>query len=241
MLDYLLLPRCSPTCGGSSMSYSCSGMGEIWIQIWSLKSKFSFIFLSTIWRLDALKIIEKIILENILEQKKKRPGLELNPGLAALICLWTTGPSLYPFIYLLPIKFPFKLIHKLSFYELKISEGLRFEVGNKLVYNFKMQFFSAPAIPVSIQSFKTILYTVPCWNFFSLSLSGEGLGPARRASISCQHFKYKKQKRLTYKYDVWEETVRALCKNISSMPSHPLHPSLPKTKESTVPVRVLSS
>ena len=64
--------------------------------------------------------------------------------------------------YLLPIKFPFKLIHKLSFYELKISEGLRFEVGNKLVYNFKMQFFSAPAIPVSIQSFKTILYTVPC-------------------------------------------------------------------------------
>ena len=222
MLDYLLLPRCSPTCGGSSMSYSCSGMGEIWIQIWSLKSKFSFIFLSTIWRLDALKIIEKIILENILEQKKKRPGLELNAGLAALICLWTTGPSLYPFIYLLPIKFPFKLIHKLSFYELKISEGLRFEVGNKLMYNFKMQFFSAPAIPVSIQSIKTILYTVPCWNFFSLSLSGEGLGPARRASISCQHFKYKKQKRLTYKYDVWEETVRALCKNISSMPSHPL-------------------
>lgn len=197
-------------------------MGEIWIQIWSLKSKFSFIFLSTIWRLDALKIIEKIILENILEQKKKRPGPELNAGLAALICLWTTGPSLYPFIYLLPIKFPFKLIHKLSFYELKISEGLRFEVGNKLVYNFKMQFFSAPAIPVSIQSFKTILYTVPCWNFFSLSLSGEGLAPARRASISCQHFKYKKQKRLTYKYDVWEETVRALCKNISSMPSHPL-------------------
>ena len=123
----------------------------------------------------------------------------------------------------------------------KFSEGLRFEVGNKLMYNFKMQFFSAAAIPVSLQSFKTILYTVPCWNFFSLSLSGEGLGPARRTSISCQHFKYKKQKRLTYKYDVWEETVRALCKNMSCMPSHPLHPSLPKTKESSVPVRVLSS
>ena len=35
--------------------------------------------------------MEKIILENVYEQKKKKLELKFNPGLA-LIGLWTTGP-----------------------------------------------------------------------------------------------------------------------------------------------------
>ena len=46
----------------------------------NLKSKFSVIFLSTIWLLDALERIEKIIPENAFE--KKKPGLKFNRGLA---------------------------------------------------------------------------------------------------------------------------------------------------------------
>ena len=38
-----------------------------------------------------LKITEKIIQENVFEQKKKKPGLNLTPG-QALIGLRTTGP-----------------------------------------------------------------------------------------------------------------------------------------------------
>ena len=48
--------------------------------------------MSTSWQLDALKTIEKNIQGNAFEQKKKKPGLKFNPGLA-LICLQTTGPS----------------------------------------------------------------------------------------------------------------------------------------------------
>ena len=47
----------------------------------------------TIWWLDALKRIEKIIQENAFEQKKEKPGSKFNPGLA-LIGLQTTGPWL---------------------------------------------------------------------------------------------------------------------------------------------------
>ena len=43
--------------------------------------------------MDALKRIEKIIRENAFEQKKKKPRLKFNPGLA-LIGLRTTGPRL---------------------------------------------------------------------------------------------------------------------------------------------------
>ena len=46
---------------------------------------------SIIWWLDGLKRIEKIILENSFEQKKKKPGLKFKPGLA-LTGLRTTGP-----------------------------------------------------------------------------------------------------------------------------------------------------
>ena len=46
--------------------------------------------LSTVWWLDDLKRIEKIMLENSFEQKKKKPGLKFNPGLA-LIGLRKTG------------------------------------------------------------------------------------------------------------------------------------------------------
>ena len=38
-----------------------------------------------------LKRIEKIVRENAFDEKKKRPGLKFNPGLA-LIGLRTTGP-----------------------------------------------------------------------------------------------------------------------------------------------------
>ena len=48
-------------------------------------------FLPTIWRLDALKRREEITLEHTFVQKKKTPGLKLNPGLA-LIGLPTTEP-----------------------------------------------------------------------------------------------------------------------------------------------------
>ena len=49
------------------------------------------LFLPTIWWLDALKRREEITLENTFEQKKKKPVLKFNPGLA-LIGLRTTGP-----------------------------------------------------------------------------------------------------------------------------------------------------
>ena len=50
-------------------------------------------FLPTVWWLDALKRREKIIQENAFGQlqKKKKPELKFNPGLA-LIGLRTTGP-----------------------------------------------------------------------------------------------------------------------------------------------------
>ena len=48
--------------------------------------------LLTIWWMDAVKRIEKIIRENAFEQKKKKPRLKFNPGLA-LIGLRTTGPG----------------------------------------------------------------------------------------------------------------------------------------------------
>ena len=42
-------------------------------------------------------------------------------------------------------------------------------------------------------------------------------------------------------YDVLEEADRSLFKKISSMPGHPLYPSVPKMKESSVHLCVLSS
>ena len=41
-------------------------------------------FLPTNWRLDALKRREEITRENTFEQKKKKPGLKFNPGLALI-------------------------------------------------------------------------------------------------------------------------------------------------------------
>ena len=46
--------------------------------------------------MDALKRIQKIIRENALEQKKKKPRLKYNPGLA-LIGLRTTWSRVQPF------------------------------------------------------------------------------------------------------------------------------------------------
>ena len=53
-----------------------------------------------------------------------------------------------------------------------------------------------------------------------------------------------KRKYISYQiniYDVLEEADRALFKKISSMPGHPLYPSLLKTKESSVRLSVSSS
>ena len=53
-----------------------------------------------------------------------------------------------------------------------------------------------------------------------------------------------KRKYISYQiniYDVLEEADHALFKKISSMPGHSLYPSLPKTKESSVRLRVPSS
>ena len=47
--------------------------------------------------IDALKRIEKIILKNAFEQKKWKPRLKFNPGLA-LIDLRTTGPWSKPWL-----------------------------------------------------------------------------------------------------------------------------------------------
>ena len=41
-----------------------------------------------------LKRMEKIVQENAFDEKKKRPGLKFNPGLA-LIGLRTTGPWIH--------------------------------------------------------------------------------------------------------------------------------------------------
>ena len=88
----------------STISYSsgpsCSKQGKVnpgLVQYFhfryeSLRSKFSFILFPTIWLLGALKGREKIIRENAFEQKKKKPGLKFNFGLA-LIGLQTTGHS----------------------------------------------------------------------------------------------------------------------------------------------------
>ena len=59
----------------------------------AFKKASSVLFLLlTIWWMDAVKRIEKIIRENAFEQKKKKPRLKFNPGLA-LIGLRTTGPG----------------------------------------------------------------------------------------------------------------------------------------------------
>ena len=53
-----------------------------------------------------------------------------------------------------------------------------------------------------------------------------------------------KRKYISYQtdiYNVLEEVDRSLFKKISSMPSHPLYPSVPKTKESSARLRGLSS
>ena len=42
-------------------------------------------------------------------------------------------------------------------------------------------------------------------------------------------------------YDVLEEVDRSLFKKISSMPGHPLYPSVPKMKESSVRLHIHSS
>jgi len=55
------------------------------------KERSVLLSLSTVWWLDGLKRIEKIILENSFEQKKKKSGLKFNPGLP-LIGLRTTRP-----------------------------------------------------------------------------------------------------------------------------------------------------
>ena len=53
-----------------------------------------------------------------------------------------------------------------------------------------------------------------------------------------------KRKYISYQIDIYnvlEEVDRSLFKKISSMPSHPLYPSVPKTKESSARLRVPSS
>ena len=53
-----------------------------------------------------------------------------------------------------------------------------------------------------------------------------------------------KRKYISYQtdiYNVLEEVDRSLFKKISSMPGHPLYPSVPKTKESSARLRVPSS
>ena len=53
-----------------------------------------------------------------------------------------------------------------------------------------------------------------------------------------------KRKYISYQIDIYnvlEEVDRSLFKQISSMPGHPLYPSVPKTKESSVRLQVSSS
>ena len=57
----------------------------------ALKTNSFLFFLFTIWWLDMLKRIAKIIWGNTFEQKKKKLGLKFNLGLV-LISLQTTGP-----------------------------------------------------------------------------------------------------------------------------------------------------
>ena len=57
----------------------------------SLKSKFSLISLPTIWWLDTLKTIKKIIRESAFDSKKKKPELKFNLRLA-LTGVRMTGP-----------------------------------------------------------------------------------------------------------------------------------------------------
>ena len=53
------------------------------MKLWEANSV--LFFLPTIWWLDALKRREEITLDNTFEQKKKKPGLKFNPGLALIL------------------------------------------------------------------------------------------------------------------------------------------------------------
>ena len=62
--------------------------------MWELKKTNSVLFsLPTIWWLDILKRIEKIILESVFDKKIKNPGLNFTPG-SALTGVRTTGPRM---------------------------------------------------------------------------------------------------------------------------------------------------
>ena len=54
--------------------------------------------------------------------------------------------------------------------------------------------------------------------------------------FKCKYISYQ-----TDIYDALEEVDRSLFKKISSMPGHPLYPFIPKTKESSVHLRVTSN
>ena len=59
--------------------------------------------MSTIWLFATLKRIEKFFGENAFDEKKKRPGLKFNPGLA-LNGLQTTQPRKLSNFNLYPLK-----------------------------------------------------------------------------------------------------------------------------------------
>ena len=65
----------------------------------SLKSKFRLIHFVLNLMNGCSKKNREIIQENNLEQKKKKPGLTFNPGLA-IISFWTTRPALTVKLYI---------------------------------------------------------------------------------------------------------------------------------------------
>ena len=78
----------------------------------SLKRKFSLTLFAHNLLVECSKKIEKIILRNAFEQKKKKPRLKFNPGLALILLAFEQlGPGLEIFFFL-----------NLAFYHLFESE-----------------------------------------------------------------------------------------------------------------------
>ena len=61
----------------------------------SLKSISVLFFLSTSWWLEALKIAQKIIRENAVDHKKKKPGLSANRPLNNWALVYNLKPDLH--------------------------------------------------------------------------------------------------------------------------------------------------
>jgi len=98
---------------------------------------------TVIWWLDALKRTEKIIRENAFEQKRKKPGLEFNLGLA-LIGLWTTCRAMNIWVsWLISSGSPLSVRHTIQRYNdhPSLSENINYKAEMKRKANINSVYY----------------------------------------------------------------------------------------------------